>query len=156
MVQGPFPGESASDEDQSGGYSRRQRHSGAFKSGGSRKIRMRRWIPAMDRQERIPAIGKNKNLHEGEQALLCPHRLQGCKGQYSAALPNPHRSDNYFNGGVVYEVPSGNDHFILEVSPPFGKGTILVYASPSRREIYPCRMGAAAFIRSIPKSGTSG
>ncbi|MDO9288148.1 MAG: DUF4384 domain-containing protein, partial [Thermodesulfovibrionales bacterium] len=36
-------------------------------------------------------------------------------------LPNPYRSDNYFNGGVVYEIPSGNDKFELDVSPPFGK-----------------------------------
>ena len=43
-------------------------------------------------------------------------------------LPNPYRSDNYFNGGVIYEIPSGNDRFDLEVSPPFGQEDIVMYA----------------------------
>ncbi len=51
------------------------------------------------------------------------------KGESLQLLPNPSRSDNYFNGGVIYEIPSGNDRFELEVSPPFGEEKILVYAS---------------------------
>lgn len=46
-------------------------------------------------------------------------------------LPNRYRGENYFNGGVVYEVPSGNDRFDLEVTPPFGEENIFVYASSS-------------------------
>ena len=46
-------------------------------------------------------------------------------------LPNPFRNQNYFNGGVVYEVPSGDDRFDMEVSPPFGLESITVYASTS-------------------------
>lgn len=46
-------------------------------------------------------------------------------------LPNPYRKDNYFNGGVIYEIPSGNDRFDLEVEPPFGEERIAVYASSS-------------------------
>lgn len=44
-------------------------------------------------------------------------------------LPNSFRADNYFNGGVVYEIPSGNDRFELEVNPPFGEENIVVYSS---------------------------
>ena len=44
-------------------------------------------------------------------------------------LPNPRRSDNYFNGGSIYEIPSGSDTFDLEVNPPFGEESIIVYAS---------------------------
>jgi hypothetical protein len=44
-------------------------------------------------------------------------------------LPNPYRQDNYFQGGVIYEIPSGNDKFELEVNPPFGEENIIVYAS---------------------------
>ncbi|HOC60638.1 MAG TPA: DUF4384 domain-containing protein [Smithellaceae bacterium] len=44
-------------------------------------------------------------------------------------LPNPYRQDNYFQGGVVYEVPSGKDQFELEVNPPFGEESIILYAS---------------------------
>lgn len=47
-------------------------------------------------------------------------------------LPNPYRKDNYFNGGVIYEIPSGNDRYELEVSPPFGEESIIVYASVSQ------------------------
>jgi hypothetical protein len=46
-------------------------------------------------------------------------------------LPNPHRPENYFNGGVIYEIPSGNDRFDLEVTPPFGQEDILIYAGTS-------------------------
>lgn len=44
-------------------------------------------------------------------------------------MPNPYRRDNYFNGGVIYEIPSGRDDFELEVSPPFGTETISLYTS---------------------------
>ena len=46
-------------------------------------------------------------------------------------LPNPYRQDHYFQGGVIYEIPSGMDRFELEVSPPFGEENIMVYASVS-------------------------
>ena len=51
------------------------------------------------------------------------------RGESLQLLPNPSRSDNYFNGGVMYEIPSGNDRFELEVNPPFGEEKIIVYAS---------------------------
>jgi hypothetical protein len=46
-------------------------------------------------------------------------------------LPNPYRQDNYFQGGVIYEIPSGKDKFELEVNPPFGEESIMIYASVS-------------------------
>ncbi len=52
-------------------------------------------------------------------------------GNMAQLLPNLHRSGNYFNGGVIYEIPSGEDKFKLEVSPPFGEEDIIVYASTS-------------------------
>ena len=51
------------------------------------------------------------------------------KGQTIQLLPNPYRQDAYFNGGTVYDIPSGNDRFDLEVSPPFGEENIVVYGS---------------------------
>lgn len=50
-------------------------------------------------------------------------------GNQVQLLPNPYRAENYFNGGVVYQMPSGTDRFDLEVSPPFGQESITVYAS---------------------------
>lgn len=52
-------------------------------------------------------------------------------GNLIQMLPNPHRRDNYFNGGVTYEIPSGNDRFEMVVSPPFGQESFIVYASTS-------------------------
>jgi hypothetical protein len=56
---------------------------------------------------------------------------KGVKGELLQLLPNPHRPDHYFNGGVIYEIPSGQDRFELEVTPPFGQEDIIVYASTS-------------------------
>lgn len=50
-------------------------------------------------------------------------------GRLLQLLPNPYRQDNYFNGGTIYEIPSGNDRFELEVAPPFGEEQVLVHAS---------------------------
>ena len=67
--------------------------------------------------------------------------LEGNKGFYGLVvykdatgnlvqlLPNPYREDNYFEGGVVYEFPSGGDRFKLEVAPPFGSETLTLYAA---------------------------
>jgi hypothetical protein len=46
-------------------------------------------------------------------------------------LPNQFRDQNYFNGGVVYEIPSGDDHSDLVVTRPFGFENVTVYASTS-------------------------
>jgi hypothetical protein len=53
------------------------------------------------------------------------------KGTLIQLLPNPYRMNAYFNGGVIYEIPSGEDKFELEVTPPFGSECIMVYASTS-------------------------
>lgn len=52
-------------------------------------------------------------------------------GEMVQILPNPYRNENYFQGGVIYEIPSGNDRFDLEISPPFGEENITLYASTS-------------------------
>ena len=44
-------------------------------------------------------------------------------------IPNPYRRDNYFNGGVVYELPSGEDKFSMETCAPFGAEQVTLYAS---------------------------
>jgi hypothetical protein len=54
---------------------------------------------------------------------------KGGNGELLQLLPNPYRKDHYFNGGVIYEIPSGQDRFEMEVTPPFGQEDIIVYAS---------------------------
>lgn len=46
-------------------------------------------------------------------------------------LPNPYRRDNYFQGGVIYEVPQGNDKFDLTIQPPYGTEKLTLYGSTS-------------------------
>jgi Domain of unknown function (DUF4384) len=46
-------------------------------------------------------------------------------------LPNPYREENYFQGGVIYEVPTGHDKFDLTVQEPFGAEKVVLYGSTS-------------------------
>jgi len=68
-------------------------------------------------------------------------------GNLLQILPNPYRNQNYFQGGVVYEIPSGDDRFDLEVSPPFGEENILLYAGTS--PLGDLRLKAAAGIYEV-------
>lgn len=74
---------------------------------------------------------KIKIYIKGNKPFYARVLYKDAKGEMLQLLPNPYRNDNYFNGGTVYEIPSGNDRFELEVEPPFGKEDIIVYASTS-------------------------
>ena len=50
-------------------------------------------------------------------------------GSLVQLLPNPFRQSNYFNGGTVYQLPSGDDHFDMNTCAPFGTEQITLYAS---------------------------
>ena len=54
---------------------------------------------------------------------------QMINGEIRQLLPNPFRKSSYFNGAAIYEIPSPEDQFELEVEPPFGQEGIIVYAS---------------------------
>lgn len=54
---------------------------------------------------------------------------KGVNGELLQLLPNPFRPEHYFNGGVIYEIPSGADRYDMEVIPPFGRENIIIYAS---------------------------
>lgn len=54
---------------------------------------------------------------------------KGIRSGIFQLLPNPYRSDNYFNGGVVYEIPGGKDQFEMVVTGPFGTEEVHIYAS---------------------------
>jgi len=53
-------------------------------------------------------------------------------GSLVQLLPNPYRDQDYFNGGTVYELPSGEDRFDMEVTAPFGSENVTAYASTVR------------------------
>ena len=71
---------------------------------------------------------KIKIYIKGNKPFYARVAYKDAKGKILQLLPNPFRKDNYFHGGVVYEFPSGNDRFALEVTPPFGEEGIIVYA----------------------------
>jgi len=71
---------------------------------------------------------KIKIYLKGNKPFYARMLYKDVSGKLLQLLPNPYRVDNYFNGGVLYEIPTGNDKFDLEVSPPFGEENIMVYA----------------------------
>ena len=72
---------------------------------------------------------KIKIYIQGNKPFYARVLHKGVGGEVLQLLPNPYRLDHYFNGGVIYEVPSGEDKFEIEVSPPFGQEVITVLAS---------------------------
>jgi Domain of unknown function (DUF4384) len=74
---------------------------------------------------------KVKVFIKGNKPFYARVMYKDAAGSLVQLLPNPFRSGNYFNGGTIYEIPSGDDRFELEVNPPFGNENIIVYASTS-------------------------
>jgi hypothetical protein len=72
---------------------------------------------------------KIKIFLKGNKPFFARVLYTNVQGESLQLLPNPYRTDNYFNGGVIYEIPSGKDRFDLEVTSPFGEESIIVYAS---------------------------
>lgn len=75
---------------------------------------------------------KIKIYIKGNKPFYARVVYKDAEGKMVQLLPNPYRSNNYFNGGVIYEIPSGEDKFELEVSPPFGNEGVIVYGSSSQ------------------------
>jgi hypothetical protein len=74
---------------------------------------------------------KIKVYIKGNKPFYARVTYKDASGEFIQLLPNPYRKNNYFHGGTIYELPSGDDKFELEVSPPFGEEDIVVYASTS-------------------------
>jgi len=63
-------------------------------------------------------------------------------GKLLQLLPNQFRKDNYFNGNVVYEIPGGPDSFQLDITAPYGREEVRVFASTA--ELGPINVSANA------------
>jgi len=72
---------------------------------------------------------KIKIYLQGNKPFYARVLYRDVQGGTVQLLPNPYRASAHFNAGTIYEIPSGNDRFDLEVSPPFGVESIIVYAS---------------------------
>jgi len=75
---------------------------------------------------------KIKIFLKGNRPFYANILYKNVEGQTLQLLPNPYRQNNYFQGGAVFEIPSGDDQFELEVTEPFGRETITVYASTAQ------------------------
>lgn len=72
---------------------------------------------------------KIKIFLQGNKDFYARVVYRDVQGNLLQLLPNPHRQENFFAGGKVITIPDQDDAFELEVSPPFGIETIIVYAS---------------------------
>jgi len=86
-------------------------------------------VQAWTEKKEYKANDKVKIFLRGNKPFYARILYRQADGTLLQILPNPYRKDNYFQGGVVYEIPSGPDRFELEVSPPFGEEEFIVYAS---------------------------
>ena len=75
---------------------------------------------------------KIKIFLKGNRPFYANIIYKNTEGQTLQLLPNPYRQNNYFQGGAVFEIPSGDDQFELEVTEPFGRETITIYASTAQ------------------------
>jgi hypothetical protein len=66
---------------------------------------------------------------KGNRSFYARVLYHDAQGQTVQILPNPLRRENSFEGGTVYEIPSGDDRFRMEVTPPFGAERIVIQAS---------------------------
>ncbi len=75
--------------------------------------------------------GENVRIFlKGNRPFYARILYRDATGRVIQLLPNPYRQDNYFRGGVIYELPEGEkDRYRLEVSPPFGAEELLLHAS---------------------------
>lgn len=86
-------------------------------------------VKAWTDKKEYKAGEKIKVYIKGNKPFYARVLYKDATGQFVQILPNPYRTESYFNGGTMYEIPSGNDKFDLEVSPPFGEENVVVYAS---------------------------
>ncbi len=79
-----------------------------------------------------PAYAETENVRiylKGNKPFYGRLVYNQADGSLVQLLPNPYRNDNYFNGGVVYELPSDKDKFSMETCAPFGIERLTLYGS---------------------------
>lgn len=79
--------------------------------------------------EKYKSGDKVKIFIEGNKQYYAKIVYIDSKGDILQLLPNRNRKDNCFDGRKTFQIPDANDNFELEVSPPFGKEKVIVYAS---------------------------
>jgi hypothetical protein len=76
------------------------------------------------------AAGESVRLYlKGNKPFYARVVYRQADGALVQLLPNPYRRSNHFEGGTVYELPSGEDRYAMEIGAPFGREQVTVYAS---------------------------
>ncbi|MFZ5564892.1 MAG: DUF4384 domain-containing protein [Thermodesulfobacteriota bacterium] len=66
---------------------------------------------------------------QGNKPFFARVVYEDSSGNLTQILPNPYRTENYFQGSSIYSLPSGNDQYTMTVVPPFGEERVTVYAA---------------------------
>jgi hypothetical protein len=74
------------------------------------------------------------------------------QGNLVQLLPNPYRRDNYFAGGVTYQLPSGADRYQLTVASPFGQESVILYASTAPHGRVRVKQAGAYYLVTTPEA----
>ena len=98
---------------------------GGFKDDPSAPLTVRIWTNKAELLENEAL----KVYLKGNKPFFGRIIYQDASGMQLQLLPNPYRQEAYFQGGVLYEVPSGLDQFDMVVQAPFGRESVPVYAS---------------------------
>ncbi len=98
---------------------------GGFKDDPSAPLTVRIWTNKAELLENEAL----KVYLKGNKPFFGRIIYQDASGMQLQLLPNPYRQEAYFQGGVVYDVPSGLDQFDMVVQAPFGRESVSVYAS---------------------------
>ncbi|MCB1693158.1 MAG: DUF4384 domain-containing protein, partial [Pseudomonadales bacterium] len=87
------------------------------------------WV---DSQDQTYEEGQDVTVYlQGNKPFYARLIYTDASGNNIQILPNQHRSDNYFAGATILEIPEAKDKFLLTVTPPFGKEKLTLYASTS-------------------------
>ena len=94
-------------------------------------LNVRLWTDRSTAGERaIYRQGERVRLYlRGNKPYYARVIYQFADGQTLQILPNAQRKTHHFQGGTTYVIPTEEDDFNFEVSPPFGAERIVVYAS---------------------------
>jgi len=106
-----------------------------------------------------PAYRKGERMQlyiKGNKPFYGRIVYRDASGNRLQLLPNPYRKANFFEGGVTYSIPSAKDRFDMEVSPPFGKEQVTVYAStqPAGDGVQVQNAGSVYLVQSSEKEMT--
>jgi len=100
---------------------------GEWMANPSLPLKVNLWVSSTDNQ--FTAGEKMKVFLQGNKPFYARLLYKMADGSQVQLLPNQHRSENYFQGATIFEVPTQADQFDLTVGAPFGAEKLVLFAS---------------------------